>query len=102
MLPSWEKYQNVDGLDKVRKQTRDRVSNYRENQKLKACHVTVALPVTVGNGTEEEKKKKKIPLCPRSLTRARTSLKRFTTTKATHTSAVLTLPPKLKNDCPAR
>ena len=46
MLSGWEKYQNVDGLEKIRKQTRARVSRYRESQKLpnrvkmQKCNVT--------------------------------------------------------------
>ena len=50
-LPGWEKYQNVDGLARVREQTRNRVAAYRERHKLPkpaedngsnaTCNVTV-------------------------------------------------------------
>ncbi len=33
-LTSWEKYQNIDGLEKIRSQTNERVKRYREKQKL--------------------------------------------------------------------
>ncbi|MEK3787594.1 phage replisome organizer N-terminal domain-containing protein [Paenibacillus sp. FSL K6-1230] len=33
-LPNWEKHQNVDGMDKVRAQTNDRVRRFREKQRL--------------------------------------------------------------------
>ena len=42
-ITNWEKYQNVDGLDKIRDQTRKRVSWYRERQKVlqqSDCNVT--------------------------------------------------------------
>lgn len=43
---NWDKHQNIEGLDKIRQQTRNRVSNYRKNQKLlnegnATCNVTV-------------------------------------------------------------
>ncbi len=43
---NWDKHQNIEGLDKIRQQTRNRVSNYRKNQKLLSegnatCNVTV-------------------------------------------------------------
>jgi predicted phage replisome organizer len=54
-VSNWEKYQNIDGLEKIREQTRKRVADYREKQKkISQCNVTVALPVTHGNATEEE------------------------------------------------
>ena len=33
-LKNWQQYQNVDGLEKIRSQTRLRVQKYRENQRL--------------------------------------------------------------------
>ena len=54
LLPSWEKYQNVDGLEKVRVQTRDRVARHREAQKLLACNVTSNDDVTKCNGTDKD------------------------------------------------
>ncbi len=61
LLPGWEKYQNVDGLAKVREQTRHRVASYRERQKLLqadvGCNVTGSVTVTHGNGTERERER---------------------------------------------
>lgn len=57
LLASWEKYQNTDGLDKIREQTRDRVSRFREAQKQLASNVTCNVTVTHGNATELDKDK---------------------------------------------
>lgn len=53
-ITNWEKHQNIQGLDKIREQTRERVAKYREKQKQIKCNVTV----TQGNSTEEERRKK--------------------------------------------
>lgn len=52
-VSSWEKYQNVDGLEKIREQTRERVSRYRERKKLE-CNVTSNATVTHCNETDKE------------------------------------------------
>jgi predicted phage replisome organizer len=59
---NWEKHQNLDGLEKIRQDTRNRVQKYREKQKLlisennlNECNVTV----TCSNALEEEENKKK-------------------------------------------
>ena len=58
-IPNWEKHQQVEGLDKIREQTRNRVRSYRERQKqLVECSVTSELHETVCNGLEEDKNKK--------------------------------------------
>lgn len=58
-ITNWEKHQNVEGLDKIREQTRLRVAKHRENKKLKQLedgesNVTCNVTVTEGNATEEE------------------------------------------------
>lgn len=53
-ISSWEKYQNIDGLNKIREQTRVRVAKHREKQKLLQCNVTSNATVTEGNATEED------------------------------------------------
>ncbi|OCX08144.1 phage replisome organizer N-terminal domain-containing protein [Streptococcus dysgalactiae] len=69
-IPNWEKHQNIDGLEKIRQQTRERVTRFRQKQKavvngkeqLKLeCNVTEALPVTDGSGqvTQQIKNKSK-------------------------------------------
>lgn len=49
-VSNWEKYQNIEGMDKVKEQTRERVARYRERQRLS----NVTLPVTLRNATEKE------------------------------------------------
>ena len=54
-LPNWEKHQNIDGMEKIKEQTRKRVAKHREKQKnLALGNVTVTLPVTQCNATEQE------------------------------------------------
>lgn len=58
-ISSWEEYQNIEGLDKIREQTRLRVEKCRKNKRLAGgsatSSVTSSVTVTQGNGTEEEK-----------------------------------------------
>lgn len=58
-IPNWEKHQNVDGLEKIREQTRKRVANHREKQKLLVEKNNVTLQVTQCNAIEEEKEEEK-------------------------------------------
>lgn len=59
-LPNWEKHQNIDGMEKVKEQTRKRVARHREKQKeLAIGNVTCNVTVTEGNATEEERDKDK-------------------------------------------
>ena len=69
-IPKWEKHQNIDGLEKIRKQTRERVARHRQKQKALVsgqdslsieCNVTETLPVTTGNAqvTQQIKNKSK-------------------------------------------
>ncbi|HEP1823340.1 TPA: phage replisome organizer N-terminal domain-containing protein [Streptococcus suis] len=69
-IPNWEKHQNIDGLEKIRQQTRERVTRFRQKQKavvngkeqLKLeCNVTETLLVTDCNGqvTQQIKNKSK-------------------------------------------
>jgi predicted phage replisome organizer len=53
-LSSWEKYQNIEGMEKIREQTRQRVAKCRENKRLQAGSVTGNATVTHGNALEEE------------------------------------------------
>lgn len=63
-VTNWEKYQNVDGMEKVREQTRKRVADFRERKKIE-CNVTSNVTVTECNATdididkEKEKRKEK-------------------------------------------
>ena len=54
-IANWEEYQNVEGMEKIREQTRKRVAAHRERQKRLAGNVTGNVTVTQGNATEEDK-----------------------------------------------
>ena len=57
-LPNWEKHQNIDGMEKIKEQTRKRVARHREKQKeLALGNVTGNVTVTDGNVLEEDKTK---------------------------------------------
>ena len=62
MVSNWEKYQNIDGMERVREQTRLRVQKHR--MKNLPCNVTSNATVTQGNATdidiEKENKNKNI------------------------------------------
>jgi predicted phage replisome organizer len=53
-LTNWSEYQNQEGLEKIREQTRKRVAKHREKQKLLACNVTCNDTVTQSNETDKE------------------------------------------------
>jgi len=38
---NWEKHQNIAGMEKIREQTKLRVTKYRERKKIEKCNVTV-------------------------------------------------------------
>ena len=59
VIPGWEEYQNVEGLDRIREQTRIRVANHREKKRISDCNVTSNVTVTNGNATEEEREEDK-------------------------------------------
>ena len=52
-LSNWERYQNVDGLEKIREQTRKRVAKHRAKKALEQKE-NVTLHVTHGNATDIE------------------------------------------------
>ena len=54
MLTNWAKYQNEEGLEKIREQTRKRVARHRENQKLLANNENCNVTVTLRNAIEED------------------------------------------------
>lgn len=70
-IANWEKHQNIDGLDKIREQTRQRVARHRAKALgNKQSNVTCSDTVTPSNATEveeeveedkEEDKEKDIP-----------------------------------------
>lgn len=48
-VDGWEEHQNIEGLDKIREQTRKRVAKCRENQRLLSGNVTSNATVTQCN-----------------------------------------------------
>lgn len=64
-ISSWEKYQNIEGLERVREQGRRRVSKFREKEKApeiadsQHCNVTCNATVTQCNATDKNKNKSK-------------------------------------------
>lgn len=57
-ISNWDKYQNIEGLEKIREQTRKRVERHREQKKLaapKGCNDTCNVTVTHGNATDIDK-----------------------------------------------
>lgn len=55
-IAGWQEHQNVEGMDKIREDTRKRVAAHREKQRmLAASNVTCNVTVTQGNATEEDK-----------------------------------------------
>lgn len=56
MISNWEKYQNIDGLEKIREQNRLRNIEYRKRQKEKL--LTHDVTVTSHDGTDIEEDKK--------------------------------------------
>lgn len=71
-IAGWDEYQNIDGMEKLKEQTRQRVAKHREKKRLLESNVTGNVTVTQGNATDieeekeielelEEEKKKKNP-----------------------------------------
>lgn len=63
-IANWEKHQNVEGLDKIRQQTKERVRKHRERKKVDAlpepteleeCNVTSNAKVTQSNALDIDK-----------------------------------------------
>ena len=63
MLPNWEKHQNIDGMEKIKEQNRNRAARHRQKQKLLAQNnesnvtdnVMDNVTVTHGNALDKDK-----------------------------------------------
>lgn len=53
-IKNWEKHQNIEGLDRIREQTRKRVAKHRAKKSLKEGNVTRNVTVTESNATDIE------------------------------------------------
>src|SRR5699024_10106903 len=55
-ITNWEKHQNIEGMDRIREQTRRRVARHRKNKRLeepkKDSNATSNVTVTDGNATD--------------------------------------------------
>ncbi len=58
-IAGWEEYQNGEGMEKIREQTRERVARCRERKRLSQSSVTSSVTVTGGNAIELEVDKDK-------------------------------------------
>ena len=58
-IAGWEEYQNIEGMEKLREQTRKRVAKHREKKLLAQSNVTSNVTVTQCNDIEEEKEEDK-------------------------------------------
>ena len=62
VLPNWEKHQNIDGMEKIKEQNRNRAARHRQKQKLLAQNnesnvtdnVMNNVTVTLGNAIDKE------------------------------------------------
>ena len=55
MITGWNEHQNIEGLERIRQQTRKRVADYRKKQKFLSCNVTSNVTVTHCNATDIDK-----------------------------------------------
>lgn len=53
-ITNWEKYQNIEGMEKIKIQTRERVKKFREKQKLLSCNATCNVTVTDSNAIDKD------------------------------------------------
>ena len=56
-IAGWEEYQNIEGMERIREQTRKRVAKHRENKNLLPCNATSNATVTQCNATDKEEDK---------------------------------------------
>ena len=57
-IVNWEKHQNIDGMEKIRKQNAERQKKFKEKKKeLLIENKKVTLPITFGNATDKEEDK---------------------------------------------
>ena len=83
-VSNWERYQNVDGMEKIREQTRQRVAAFRERKALDG-NVTSNVTVTQCNAPDIETELDKEPELDRELDNR--SRKRFTAPTVEEVSA---------------
>ncbi|MCR8983177.1 phage replisome organizer N-terminal domain-containing protein [Brevibacillus laterosporus] len=64
-ITNWDKHQNIEGMEKIKAQTRQRVERYRQKQKLLGSgNATCNVTVTHGNATDIDKELKDLKDIP--------------------------------------
>lgn len=58
-IAGWQEHQNIDGLDKIREQNRQRQAKFKAKQKALPSNVTDNVTITSGNATDKEEEKDK-------------------------------------------
>ena len=59
-ISNWDKHQNIDGMEKIKKQNAERQKKFKEKKKvLLQLNEKVTLPVTFSNATDKEKEEEK-------------------------------------------
>ena len=53
-ITNWEKHQNIEGMERIREQTRKRVAKHRERKRLEQGNTDSNATVTLRNATEED------------------------------------------------
>lgn len=88
----WNDYQNVEGLDRIRKQTKERVAKHREKnrQQSDGCNVTGNVTVTQCNATEKEKEREE----EKEILKKNKNMRQASLPVDTNSSQALSLPPK--------
>ena len=55
MVAGWQEHQNIEGMEKIREQTRLRVAKHRDRQRMVLCNVTSNVTVTDGTALDIDK-----------------------------------------------
>jgi len=51
-ISNWLKYQNIEGMDKIREQGKQRIAKFRRSKAIEACNVTSNVTFTPSNATD--------------------------------------------------
>jgi predicted phage replisome organizer/uncharacterized phage protein (TIGR02220 family) len=85
-ITNWQEYQNVEGMERVREQTRNRVAKHRERKRLMIENTRVTDDVTLHNVTVTEQNKNKKENKSKKENINNTSKEVYVEQNSTHTS----------------
>jgi predicted phage replisome organizer/uncharacterized phage protein (TIGR02220 family) len=85
-ITNWQEYQNVEGMERVREQTRNRVAKHRERKRLMLENTKVTDNVTLHNVTVTEQNKNKKENKSKKENINNTSKEVYVEQNSTHTS----------------